>query len=164
MIDLSKLSEIAKSGVSQASIPGSPAEPAAEAPAKKSIPIQVPPGLPQEYIDANLQEQPVPQPLGEDVAQTQKKPLGHELTPGVATMCHRECIPYAPGQQGRLIQERIAQGPRVFVSLAQKEEFERGPDEEKEEGAPRPPALPQADTGRAGTYVKGESIPYRPGA
>jgi hypothetical protein len=134
-----------------------------ETPAQKSAPIQTPPGLPLAYVEMNLQDQPVPQPPTEEMAQEQKKPLGHELTPGVATMCHRECISYRPGTEVRLTQERIDQGPHVFVSRAQRDAHDRGQHEEEESRAPQGPTLAHPNTLRAGTYIKGESAPYRPG-
>lgn len=141
-----------------------PAPAPEESAEKKELAIQIPPGLPQAYIDVNLQEQPVPQPLSDDIAQDQAKPLAHQLFPGVVTMCQRDSVPYRPGPESAVVQERIAQGPHAFVSRAQKDAFERGRDEEKARKEPRAPTLPQADTSKAGVYVKGESAPYRPGA
>jgi type IV secretory pathway VirB10-like protein len=142
--------------------PKTEAKPAPKTEAKPA-PIQIPPGLPQSYVDVNLQEQAVPQALAEEAAQEQKKPMSYEITPGVVTMCHRDCISYRPGPEGRLTQERIDQGPRVFVSRVQKAAYDRG-EHEEETIEPKGPTLAHPDTLRPGTYVKGESAPYRPGA
>jgi len=148
--------------------PSAPApEPVAE---DKSAPsLQTPPGLPQEYVETILKNQPLPEAQDPMIlAQEQApKPPSFSALPGGETLCNATDIPYTPGYEGRLVTERIAQGPRAFVSRAQKAKFEReNLDEKKEtkEAPPRAPTLAHPDTLRPGTFIKGESPVYRPGA
>jgi hypothetical protein len=139
----------------------------ASAPEKASAPIlQTPPGLPQEYIDANLMNQALPVVTEQQVEEAKTKPLNYRVLATGETLCHKDNIPYHPGVEGKLIQERIAQGPRVFVSRAQKERFERDPDEKTTptQNDPKGPTLAHPDTLRAGTVIRGDAVIYRPGA
>jgi len=144
--------------------PGSPEAPAPQA--AKAI-METPPGLPEAYVKANLQEQPIPQFLDQEaaLAQSAAKPLNYRILPNAATLCHVDNIPYFPGREARLVTERVAQGPRVFLTQAAKEGFTKDFDGQKEETQkPKPPTLAHPDTLRPGTHIKGESAVYRPGA
>jgi hypothetical protein len=149
--------------------PAPPAPAPAPAPAKKEEePKQVmetPPGLPQEYIDANLLNQSLPPVLDMDaVAQEKAKPLNVRLTPN-ESLINATDIPYSPGTEPRVVRERIDQGPRVFVTSAQRDKFEKDFDEKKPEASisKTPPKLAHPDTLKPGTHIKGESPAYRPG-
>ena len=142
-------------------------KPSAPAPeSKKEVPIlEVPPGLPQEYIDANLKNQPLPEAVDPLtlIEQQKPRPLNTRIVPQGESLCNAENIPYAPGYESQVVRDRIAQGPRVFVSIAQKEAFEHGI-QKAQETRPPGPTLAHPDTLRPGTHITGEYVPYRPGA
>jgi hypothetical protein len=156
--------------------PGTPAslpvsdgapEPAAEVPATQVTPapaFESPPGLPQAYIDANLANQPLPQVIDAVFAEEQgPPPLNVRLVPGGESMCHVTDIPYSPGSEPKAVRDRIAQGPRVFLSRAAKAKFDEGSHEEKEKAHRSGPTIAHPDTLKPGTFIKGDSPPYRPG-
>jgi hypothetical protein len=129
--------------------------------------IETPPGLPMEYVEMNLKNQPLPSVMdmatitGEEV-----KPLNVRLMPGAESMINATDIPYSPGKPSRVVQDRIDQGPRVFVSRLQREKFEKDFHEEKsqasQEGA-QSPKIAHPDTLKPGTFITGDSQVYRPG-
>jgi hypothetical protein len=125
-----------------------------------------PPGLPQEYIDINLKEQPLPEVADmAAVEQMKDRPLNARRLLSGESMCHVTNIPYRPGTEPEIVQDRIDQGPRVFANRAEKEKFERDPHEEKadETKVPKKPTVAHPDTLKPGTFITGESRVYRPG-
>lgn len=129
--------------------------------------IETPPGLPMEYVEINLKNQPLPSVLdmasitGEEV-----KPLNVRLMPGVESIINATDIPYSPGKPSRVVQDRIDQGPRVFVSRLQRDKFEKDFHEEKSQepqAGAQGPTIAHPDTLKPGTFITGESRVYRPG-
>lgn len=146
-----------------------PTPPPAQAAASKEAPkIETPPGLPQEYIDINLLNQPLPAIADmATIAEEQRaKPLNARLVPGGESLCNATDIPYSPGRESAVVKDRIAQGPHAFVSRAQREKFEKDFDEEKSQ-VTKPGQVGQKvahpDTLKPGTHITGESRVYRPG-
>lgn len=135
-------------------------------PKKNEAPVmETPPGLPQEYIDVNLKNQPLPPVLDVSTFEQEKeKPLNIRLLPG-ESLCNATDIPYTPGYEPKIVTARIDQGPRAFVSRVQQERFNKDFDEknQKVQAAPKGPTLAHPDTLRPGTFIKGESPAYRPG-
>jgi|CXWL01.1.fsa_nt_gi hypothetical protein len=130
---------------------------------EKKQSLDVPPGLPQEYIDANLINQPLPPVLDmSSISMEKAKPLNVRLLPN-ESLINATDIPYTPGYEPKVVRERIEQGPRVFVTSAQREKFEKDFDEKTQ--APiskKAPTLAHPDTLRPGTHIKGDSPVYRP--
>lgn len=155
-------------GLTQPPAPApAPAKAQAPAPEKKEEQqiMETPPGLPQEYIEANLKNQPMPQTVDmEALAQEKAKPLNVRLMPN-ESLINATDIPYSPGSEPRVVRERIDQGPRVFVSSAQRERFEKDFDEKNQQApiSKKGPTLAHPDTLRPGTHIKGDSPVYRPG-
>src|SRR5277367_1051831 len=57
--------------------------------------LETPPGLPQEYIDVNLKNQPLPQNADMAAFEYEKeKPLNIRLIPAGESMCNATDIPY----------------------------------------------------------------------
>lgn len=127
--------------------------------------LETPPGLPQEYIDANLKNQPLPPTMEATMVEAeQERPLNVRIVPNGESMCNATSIPYTPGYESSVVKSRIAQGPHVFTSRAEKERFEKGLDEKSQEQVEaKGPILAHPDTLRPGTFIKGESPAYRPG-
>lgn len=129
--------------------------------------LETPPGLPQEYIDANLKDQPMPTVMElTAIADAGPKPLNARLLPVGESMLNATDIPYRPGTEPRMVQDRIDQGPRIFVCRAQRDQFEQDIKDGKEpSAAPRPKGQTVAhpDTLKPGTFITGESRVYRPG-
>lgn len=150
--------------------PAAPAPQAAPAPApaaeeKPKTMLDTPPGLPQEYIDANLINQPLPPVLDmSTIGMDKAKPLNVRLLPN-ESLINATDIPYTPGYEAKVVRERIEQGPRVFVTSAQREKFEKDFDEKKQASpiSKKAPTLAHPDTLRPGTHIKGDSPVYRPG-
>lgn len=141
------------------------AGPQAPPPTDAAPAFEAPPGLPQEYIDANLKNQPLPQVV--DIAtamRAEEKKLNVRLMPGGESLCNATDIPYTPGYESQVVKDRIAQGPRVFLTSAEKERFVHGtkdqaPAKDHEKG----PTIAHPDTLRPGTFITGDSPAYRPG-
>jgi hypothetical protein len=141
------------------------ADGAAPAPGTEAPILETPPGLPQEYIDINLKNQPLPAVIDmSSIAQEEEKDLNFRRVPGGESMCHVTNIPYRPGIEPRIVQDRIDQGPRVFASRVQRDQFEKDRDEKEDQSKARPkgPTLPHPDTLKPGTFITGESKVYRP--
>ncbi len=170
MKSLTELLEDKKMEAPTQVLPSTPPPTQAEAePKDNTAPtIETPPGLPQEYIDINLKNQPLPAiaDMATIAAELKEKPLNARLVPGGESMCNATNIPYSPGRESAVVKDRIAQGPHVFVSRAQREKFEKDFDEEKDKGTQpgsKGPTVAHPDTLKPGTFITGESRVYRPG-
>ena len=163
LTDLYKKKEGA--AVSAAPSTGAPTTGKAPEPEKDDVPImETPPGLPQEYIDANLMNRPLPQIIDMETAQAEQvKPLNIRAIIN-ETMSRATDVPYVPGYESKVVTERINQGPRVFLSRAQKEKFYKELDEKKPLVSPdaKAPSIAHPDTLKPGTFIKDESRAYRP--
>ena len=157
--------------------PSSPAPKKAEAKAEGSqgekkieVPlIETPPGLPQEYIDKVLVDEagiPSVPTIQEESLRSATPPLNMKTT-AKPTLAHVETIPYAPGSNSRLVEERIAQGPRVFRSEAERINFQKEDDEKEKVIVPDKKGqgkMAHPDTSKAGRVIRGEPMSdYRPG-
>lgn len=135
-------------------------------PVKSDAPVlETPPGLPQEYIDINLKNQPLPAVVDmASISQEEEKGLSFRRLLVGESMCHATDIPYRPGTEPKIVQDRIDQGPRVFMSRVQRDQFEKTRDEKASETQARPkgPTMPHPDTLKPGTFITGESKAYRP--
>lgn len=145
--------------------PAVPSEKAPEPVTAEAPVLETPPGLPQEYIDANLKNQPLPPAFDMAAVEADKaKPLNIRLLPS-ETMCSASDIPYVPNYEARIVKDRIEQGPRVFVTHAQRIKFEKdfADKVQAEKTEPKGPTLAHPDTLKPGVFITGESKVYRPG-
>jgi hypothetical protein len=127
--------------------------------------FEAPPGLPQVYIDVNLKDQPLPEviDMATAVAADTKK-ISARLMPGGESLCNATDIPYSPGYESKVVSDRIAQGPRVFLTSAERERFLNGEQTKvQEKDHEKGPTIAHPDTLKPGTYITGDSPAYRPG-
>jgi hypothetical protein len=125
--------------------------------------FESPPGLPQEYIDINLKNQAVPEILDVATVMQEERGLSFRRT-SRESLCNATSIPYSPGRESKAVADRVAQGPRIFLSTVHKDLVESGLDEKKEEKArTQGPTIAHPDTLCPGTFIKGDSPAYRPG-
>ena len=155
-----------KEGTPAAPSATSPAAPSEKAPEPSGAPapeFESPPGLPQEYIDINLKNQAVPEILNVATVMQEERGLSFRKT-SRESLCNATSIPYSPGRESKAVADRVAQGPRIFLSTVQKDLVDQGLDEKKEEPVRiSGPTIAHPDTLKPGTFIRGDSQVYRPG-
>ena len=159
MIDPTKLFD-KKGEPSSGSTAATPEEKASGSSAAQMPDLEIPPGLPQSYVDANLKNQPIPAVLEDaNQAEAAREPQKNFRVIEKTTLCNVENIPYAPGHEPASVTERVSQGPRVHYTIPT-EEGSRAHEEKK----PKPPVAKviHPDTSKPGRVVRGEPPPYRP--
>jgi len=141
----------------------------------KDIAPTAPKGAPLEITEAlggrKASEQAIipifeqaPQPLTAEGREELKGRLLSALTVFALTapIPNAEAIPFTPDAEPRAVKDRIAQGPAVYRSNAERDAKEKLPPPVTAPITKNRPTIAHPDMLRPGRYIKGDSPPYRP--